>query len=142
MKASQQQAIAAVNALVTSGGVPPTNDSLQLFTGAQPANVNTPPSGTRLSTAVQVGTYTTSGVSGSSIQNSMIPASGICYRDSNAAATGTAGYFRIVDFAGNAKFQGSVGTTSSFELQLNTTSIIAGQIITITGQQLLVNGLI
>lgn len=53
--------------------------------------------------------------------------------DSSADATGTASWFRIKTQAGGTAIcDGSVGTTSSFDLQLNTTSITAGSVVSIS----------
>jgi len=52
--------------------------------------------------------------------------------DSSADATGTATWFRAINGSGTAVIDGSVGTTSSFDLQLNTTSIVAGGNVAVT----------
>lgn len=51
--------------------------------------------------------------------------------DTSANSTGTASWFRIVDSADNFVLDGNVGTSGS-DLNLTTTSIVAGQPITIT----------
>lgn len=49
-----------------------------------------------------------------------------------AAATGTAAWFRAANSAGTAQFDGTVGTAGA-DLNLNTTAIVAGGTVTITG---------
>lgn len=51
--------------------------------------------------------------------------------DTSADATGTASFFRIFTSGGTAAFQGLCGTSGS-DLNLNTTSIVAGAAIDIT----------
>jgi hypothetical protein len=52
--------------------------------------------------------------------------------DSSADATGTATWFRSISGGGTAVIDGSVGTTSSFDLQMNTTSFVAGGNVAVT----------
>lgn len=49
-----------------------------------------------------------------------------------AVATGTASWFRAFDSDGNAKFDGSVGTSGA-DLNLSTVSIVSGATVDITG---------
>lgn len=51
--------------------------------------------------------------------------------DSSADATGTATWFRIVDSDNNFVCDGDVGTSGA-DLNLNTTSLVAGQTVAIT----------
>lgn len=142
MKWAQAQGILAGNAIVSDGGVPPTTNQLRIFSGPMPATVNAPATGTLLSVANQVGSYAGAVINSGNVVINMVPNAGITYRDTNAPASGTAGYWRITDSTGVAKSQGTVGTTSSFELVLNTTAILAGQIVTITSQAIIITGLI
>lgn len=53
--------------------------------------------------------------------------------DASADNTGTATHFRIkTQTGGTVVFQGTVGTITAFDLILNTTSITAGSIVSIT----------
>lgn len=51
--------------------------------------------------------------------------------DTSADATGTAAFFRVLDSNNNVVFQGTVGTASA-DMILNTTSIVAGAIVSIS----------
>lgn len=51
--------------------------------------------------------------------------------DSSADATGTASFFRWVNRSGTAHLQGACATSGS-ELNFNTTSIVAGAIVSVT----------
>lgn len=51
--------------------------------------------------------------------------------DASANATGTASWFRVVDSVGNAVIDGDVGTSGS-DLNLNSTSIVAGGTVEVT----------
>lgn len=53
--------------------------------------------------------------------------------DSSADATGTATFFRALDSDLNVRLQGAVGTSGA-ELNLNTVSISAGAIVSVTSQ--------
>lgn len=64
-----------------------------------------------------------------------VAAADIITSDSTADATGTAGYFRVKDRDGTVIMQGSCGTSGA-DLNLNTTSIVAGAIVSITSFQL------
>lgn len=52
-------------------------------------------------------------------------------QDTSADATGTATWARLVDSDGNGKIDCSVGTSGA-DINLNTTSIVAGAVVTIT----------
>lgn len=56
---------------------------------------------------------------------------GAITQDSSANATGTATWFRIVTSGGSFRIDGNVGTSGS-DLNLTTTSIVAGQPVQIT----------
>jgi hypothetical protein len=55
--------------------------------------------------------------------------------DTNAAATGTAGYFRVYSGAGTCIIQGTCGTTAA-DMILNSTAIVAGQEIDVSSYTL------
>lgn len=52
-------------------------------------------------------------------------------QDTSADATGTAAWARFVDSDGNGKIDCSVGTSGA-DINLNTTSIVSGAVVTIT----------
>lgn len=119
-------ALDATTALVGSGpGI------LSIYSGAQPATTLTADSGTKLSTltlsstAFPASTSTTANGLATATANAITS-------DTNAAATGTAGYFRLkTGTGGTTIYQGNVGTSGA-DLNLNTTSITAGDTIAIT----------
>lgn len=52
--------------------------------------------------------------------------------DSSADASGTAAFFRAVDSAGNGVIEGDVGTGTTADLQMGSTSITAGATVSIS----------
>lgn len=103
---------------------------IKIFTGSPPANVEAADTGTLLSdgmtmsaTAFAAATaVTTSGSRGATASANPIAS------DTDAAATGTAGYFRAYYWSGSewvCVFQGDCGTSDT-DMILNTTSIIQG----------------
>ena len=113
----------AMSDIVTQAGI---NASIKIFSGAAPTNCATADSGTVLVTfagnATQFGTVTTGVLTASAVANA------------TAAATGTAGYFRIYPNAAtttNAVFQGTVGTTGT-DMIVTNASIASGQVCTFT----------
>src|SRR4051794_8345765 len=92
---------------------------IKLYTGTQPADANTALSGnTLLATLTCNATFAPSGTSGTLTLNSITS-------DTNAAATGTATFFRMLKSdATTVVLDGTVGT-SGCDLNLNTVSIVA-----------------
>ena len=90
--------------------------TVKIYSGSMPATPETAASGTllaELTLSKPCGTVANKSLTFSTIT-----------RDSNANATGTAGYFRIADSAGNAILDGDVGITGSAAvLKLNTVAI-------------------
>lgn len=106
---------------------------LKIFTGAAPANCATADTGTLLATLTCGATFGTT-------SNGVLTANAIA--SAAAAATGTAGYFRIYPSAAtttNAVVQGTVGTTGA-DLNLNSTSISSGQTVSVTSLTITANG--
>lgn len=115
----------AITALVTGTGTMP------IRTGAQPATTLTADSGTLLATPTMNATaFPANSTSGTSDGNATATANAIT-SDTNAAASGTAGYFRIKTGGGTVIFQGNIGTSGA-DLNLNTTTITAGDTVAIT----------
>lgn len=109
--------------IVTQAG---TSATIKIFSGTAPATAGTADTGTLLATltgnATQFGT-----VSGGVLTASAITSG-------TAAATGTAGYFRVYPSAAtttNAVYQGTVGTAGA-DLNLSSTSISSGQTVSIS----------
>lgn len=118
-------ALNALTALVTGSA------TILIASGAQPATTLTADSGTALSTACAFGA-TPFGAATSSTSNGLATATANSIAsDTNAAATGTAGYFRVKTTAPLVILQGNVGVSGA-DLNLNTVSINAGDTIAIT----------
>lgn len=120
--AAQNAAADAVTALVNVGGT----GSLRLYSGTAPADANTALSGnTLLANLAMSATAFGSASSGVATANTITA-------DSSADNTGTATFFRVL--AGNGTtvvIQGSVGTSSA-DLVLVTTSIVATQPVSVS----------
>lgn len=115
----------AICALVTASA------TIRISSGAQPATTLTAESGTQLSTGCAFGaTPFPASTSGTSDGNATATANAIA-NDTNAAASGTAGYFRVRTTTPTVIFQGNVGTSGA-DMNLNTTTITAGDTIAIT----------
>jgi len=97
---------------------------LEIRTGTQPATVATAASGTLLGTLTLSATAFAPASGGSAAANAITG-------DSSADATGTAGWFRAYTSGGVAYSDGAVGTSGA-ELNLNSTSIVAGGTINVT----------
>lgn len=108
--AASAQAMGA--ALATNIGA---SSTIEIRSGAKPATPETAASGTLLATVAITGSFTSTG----GVLTSADPAS------VTAAATGTAGYFRLKTSGGTAVLDGTVGTSGA-DMNLSTTSIIAG----------------
>ncbi len=101
-----------------------TSPRLQLRSGAQPADCAAADSGTLLVEITLPSDWLSAAASGA------VSKSGTW--EGTAAASGTAGHYRLKDSAGTTThFQGSVGAGSG-DLQLNSTSISSSQVVTIS----------
>lgn len=121
-------AIAALNALLAllnTGGA----GKICIFTGAAPATVETADSGTKLSTLPLSATAFPTAVDNS--DGTAKATANAITSDTNAAATGTAGYFRAYNGSGTCILQGTVGTSAA-DMILNTTSIVAASTVAIS----------
>lgn len=117
---------AARNAQISGPGVAPLLNGgyLEIRTGTQPATVATAASGTLLGTLTLSATAFATASGGSATANTITG-------DSSADATGTAGWFRAYASGGAGVIDGAVGTSGA-ELNLNSTSIVAGGTINVT----------
>lgn len=113
----------AITALLNAGGA----GTVEVRTGSQPTDPNTAVSGTLLVTFTLSSTAFAAFASGSGSLNTVASAT--------AAATGTAGWFRMKNNAGTGVIDGTVGTSGA-ELNLNTTSIVSGGSVSITSGSL------
>ena len=127
---SMLSARAALDALLAKLNVGGTAGHIKIFTGAMPATCETADSGTLLSTLTLSTTAFASSSDPGTTGLATATANAIT-SDTNAAATGTAGYFRAYDSAGVCIVQGTVGTSAA-DMILNTTSIVAGATVAIT----------
>lgn len=98
--------------------------TLKIYTGSQPATADTAASGTLLATFT-LNDPAFGAASGGTITLAGTP------KTVAAAATGTAGWFRIETSTPTNVLDGSVGTSGN-QINLNTTSITSGVNVTIT----------
>lgn len=115
---------ARLDAIETAIGV---SAVLKIRTGAAPANVATADSGTVLATMTLPSDWMAAAASGSKAKSGT-------WQDTTADATGTAAHFRIYASDGTtAHLQGTVTATSGGgDMELDNTSIAAGQSVTIS----------
>ena len=98
--------------------------TIKIYTGTQPATADTAASGTLLATFT-LGSPGFGVASGGTITLNGTPLTVA------AAATGTAGWFRMATSGSTTILDGSVGTSGN-QINLNTTSITSGVNVTIT----------
>lgn len=124
--ASAEAALNALLAVLNTGGA----GHIKIFTGSMPATTETADSGTLLSTLTLSATAFANATDPGSTGLATAVANAIT-SDTNAAATGTAGYFRAYNGSGVCVVQGTVGTSAA-DMILNTVSIVAGATVAIT----------
>jgi hypothetical protein len=97
---------------------------LQIKSGSVPAATTTANSGTVLVSYTLASDWAAAAASGSkSFNNTPLSA--------NAAATGTAGHFRIFSSTGTCHWQGTVATSAA-DLTIDNTSVNSGQTVNVT----------
>src|SRR3990172_2518394 len=102
-----------------------TSPSLEIRTGAQPADCAAASTGTVLATMALPSDWMTAAAAG-------VKGKSGTWQDATADATGTAGHFRIFQGA-TCHMQGSItGSGGGGDLELNNTSIVILQQVTIT----------
>lgn len=111
-----------------------TSPKLRIYTGAAPANPAAAATGTLLVDIALPSDWMTAASAG--VKN----LSGTW--QANAAAAGTAGYYRIVDTAAtNCHEQGTVTATGGGgDLTLDNTNIASGQLVTVTSKTVTAGG--
>lgn len=119
---SQAAAKAGLDALLAKLNVSAPG-VIKIFTGSAPANCEAADSGTRLATLTLSTTSFPASANSASPRGAIATANAIT-SDTNAAATGTAGYFRAYDGAGVCVMQGNCGASAA-DMILNTVSIVA-----------------
>lgn len=115
---SMATAIAAAVDLQTGAG------TIKVYTGTQPVTGDSAETGSLLATF----TLATTAFTGPSSGQLTLASTPLTVA---AAATGTAGWFRLEDASGNNVLDGTVGTSGQ-QLNLNTLSITNGVNVTIT----------
>jgi hypothetical protein len=115
---------ARLDAIETTVGV---SAKLQMYSGSMPANCATAASGTKLLEDALASDWAANASGGSKSLNNT-PISG------TALATGTAGYFRIVDSTGaTCHMQGTITATGGGgDMTIDNTSIASGQTVNVT----------
>ena len=114
---------ALLDAIETAIG---TSATLEIRSGAAPANCGAADSGTVLATIVLPADWMAAASGGSKTLLGT-------WQDTSADATGTAGYFRIKDGTSVCHIQGSITATGGGgDMTLDNTSLAAGQTLTIT----------
>lgn len=118
-------ATAVANLIATAVDAGAAGGTIKVYTGAQPANPEATATGTLLATFTLTDPAFAAAVSGAADLDADPDLS------VTAAATGTAGWFRLADSDGLPVIDGEVGTAGK-QLNLSTTSIVSGGTVTIT----------
>ena len=113
--AARTAAALAVLNLIDVGGA----GTLRIFSGTQPTLVADADSGLLLASGTLSNPAFATPVNGVATANAITP-------DASNDNTGTAGYWRIRSGGGLTIMQGSVGTTSGFDLVLSTLNFVQG----------------
>jgi hypothetical protein len=100
-----------------------TNSQFNLYSGTQPANANT-----AITTQVLLVSMPIAGVFGTDTNGTLTLGA---VTQTNAAASGTASFFRIFKSDNSVVMDGSVGLSGA-DLILNSVDIVAGQSVDIT----------
>lgn len=102
---------------------------IEIRTGAQPATVGTAATGTLLGTL----TLTDPAFGAATNASPAVATAAAITSDTDADASGTAGWFRAYDSAGTAVIDGSItGTGGGGDMELDDTNIVAGGTIAIS----------
>lgn len=118
--------VAAITAQIDAGSGAGT---LRIYTGSRPAGPATAATGTLLA-EFTLNDPSFAAPSGGAASLDISPE----VADSAANATGTAGYARFADSDGNGRLDCTVTATGNGgEITLNTTSIVADAVVTVTG---------
>lgn len=127
--------VAARNAMLTGPGLTRLPDAgsgpgtVNVYSGAQPATAATTASGTLLATMTLSDPAFGDAANGVSAVNPVA-------EDASADASGTAGWFRVLDSAGATCWDGSVGATGSgADMILASTALVQGGVVDINTWQ-------
>lgn len=122
--AANQAAADAIADLLDAGAAAGT---ITIYTSPQPANANT-----AITTQTQLAQITLADPAFDAADSTgRVDLQGVPLDDTNADATGTAAWARWRDSNGNTVFDCDVGTSGA-TLNLNTTSIVSGGVVSIT----------
>ena len=116
--AARNAANDAVLALIDNGA---SAGRIRIYSGTMPASPDVAPTGSNILLAELVFQDPAFPASSGGSANASTPIASV-----TAAGTGTASWFRCRDSDGAAVLDGTVGTTTAFALQVNTTSFVAG----------------
>jgi hypothetical protein len=125
--ATTEAAVNAVAALLNSGNI-------SIYTGSQPTDANTAIGAQVLLASMAFGStaFASAVASGTAPAKVVTATANSITSDTNAAATGTATWFRCYKSDGvTGVMDGAVGTSGS-DLNLNTTSIVSGATVAVT----------
>jgi hypothetical protein len=126
--AAAQAGLNAITALINVGSPP---GKIKIYSGSAPATVETSASGTLLSSGIAFSTTAFGAATDPGSTGLATATANTIAADTNAANSGTAGYFRATNAAGTAILQGTCGTSSA-DMIMNTTTITAGDTIAIS----------
>jgi len=122
--ASQQAGCDAVVDRTDVGGA----GTIKFYTGSQPADADSAPSGTLLASLALASTAFGSADSSGTATLASVPRTG------TASATGTAGCFSIVSGGGAIVMQGSVtGTGGGGDIEMDNPALVNGQAVQVAG---------
>jgi hypothetical protein len=131
---SQVAAVAALNSITALLNVLNAHGGhIKIFTGAIPNSTEDADTGTLLSAGMVLSNAFAAATTTSSPYGATATANSVA-SDTNAAGTGTAGYFRAYSYDGTTYtcvIQGSCGTSAA-DMILNTTSIVAAATVQCT----------
>lgn len=125
---------AAANAAVNAVAVLCNSGTIKIYTGSQPTDANTAVGAQVLLGTLGLGAtaFGTAAATGTAPSRKSVATANSISDDTSADATGTAAWFRVLKSDGTTVvYDGSVGTTGC-DLNLATTSIVAGVDISVT----------
>jgi hypothetical protein len=127
--ALRQAMLSVTNAVLGSGA------RFNVYTGPVPAYVEAPADDATLLASLAMSSSPFGVPSGAPGQDVVMLANNLL-ADSDAAATGRATFFRVVDSAGVAHIQGTAGYTEDADLILNSVDIQIHAAVSVTGPAL------
>jgi hypothetical protein len=128
-------AIAMLQALADEMNAGSLGAVIEIWNGTIPVNLETAPTGTKLAVLTCSATFESTILDGT--DKATLTAAAIT-SDTSADGTGAAQYFvagssSVSDTIATRVIQGSVGTTASFDLNLDDDNIVTGGTVAITG---------